>query len=282
MGDTMVGCLAPSIGKQWALRSQDFPTAEHFMDQDQNPYQAPEADSVSSEKERPSEELVRKGQQVYLAIAFFLLATELGTLSLIGGDASPARLVILLGLLMAGWRGHGWAVTLLGLGFAIGILVGGAGVIQAIGSGVPIAIGLTLLFTLVYISILLALLYSPGLKAFFRFQENQRRQRSSTTLQTENVRNIVALTAEASELGRETLKKRNYPTESVLRVIEQPGSHGSFDVQYDLPANDNRDWVGESSGVVILVAKEISDLLEGVTIDAKKGQYVFLEAEKRA
>jgi hypothetical protein len=102
-------------------------------------------------------------------------------------------------------------------------------------------------------------------------------KKSSNLLEagTFNERKIVTLTPHAVELARKIIRDRGFPLESALRIVLQDSNSLQIDIQYDLPLNDDRDWIDRSSGIIILIAKAIAHELEGFTIDAKDGQYVF-------
>ncbi len=92
---------------------------------------------------------------------------------------------------------------------------------------------------------------------------------------TANERKIVTLTPNAVELARKIILDRGFSPESALRIVLRDDNSLQIDVQYDLPWDDDHDWVDGSSGVIVLVAKAIAHQLEGLMIDAQDGQYVF-------
>jgi iron-sulfur cluster assembly protein len=81
-----------------------------------------------------------------------------------------------------------------------------------------------------------------------------------------NRRNVVALSeaaaAKVKELQRENAKK-------YLRVaVKQGGKTGfMYDLQLEDAMDPDKDWVGESRGVLIVVDKSSAHLVEGSTIN---------------
>ena len=92
----------------------------------------------------------------------------------------------------------------------------------------------------------------------------------------DNRRNLVVLTAEAANLARAVIAERQYPDNTLLRVVPVDAPTPSFDIQYDLPSNADDDWVGESSGLAVVVAKSLGEEVEGLVVDVEGGQYAFL------
>jgi Fe-S cluster assembly iron-binding protein IscA len=101
------------------------------------------------------------------------------------------------------------------------------------------------------------------------------RRLSLPTVGAANRRDIVTLTPEAARLFHAIIQQRSFPPDTALRVALSDDRSPRIDVQYDIVSADDQDWVGECSGVTILVAKGVADGLEGLTIDAQGGQYTF-------
>lgn len=88
-------------------------------------------------------------------------------------------------------------------------------------------------------------------------------------------RNIVTVTPDAADLAKSIIKQRGYPKNAAIRVVLAADEIAGFDIRYDLVCVDERDWIGDSSGLPILVAKAIIPQIEGLTVDASGGEYVF-------
>jgi len=97
----------------------------------------------------------------------------------------------------------------------------------------------------------------------------------SPTIEPADRRDIVVLTPEAACLFRAIVKERGFPPDTALRIAFSADRSPPVDVQYDTVSTDGCDWVGESSGVAILVGKGVADGLKGLMVDAQGGQYTF-------
>jgi Fe-S cluster assembly iron-binding protein IscA len=245
------------------------------MNDEQSPNPSPSPAPAAPAAPRSRDLLVRRGRLIYLGIIIFSLSLEFGLPFLLRREPSPIRGALTVGLLFAGWRGHGWAITLLALCLGLGVLLAVLVVFQALIAGLPLAAVAMLAIALAYAGIGLALIYSESLNGFFKYQEQQRRGEGPVAAATSNRRNVVALTPDAAELARQTIASQEYPPETALRVVLRNDGGTGIGVQYDLPSDDDRDWVGESSGVVVLVEKAIAGRLEGLMIDAQGGRYTF-------
>ncbi len=95
-------------------------------------------------------------------------------------------------------------------------------------------------------------------------------------VERDNQKNLVALTPEAANLARAVIAERRYPDNTVLRIVPVDAPTPSFDIHYDLPSNADDDWVGESSGLAVVVAKSLAEEVEGLVVDVERGQYAFL------
>jgi hypothetical protein len=101
-----------------------------------------------------------------------------------------------------------------------------------------------------------------------------------SAIKTENCRNFVELTPGAVELTKKKIQEHNYPSDTALRIIKQDDPTPSFEVKFDLLANDDQDWVGESSGIFVMIEKNIASQLEKFIIDAKNGEFIFYMQQK--
>jgi Fe-S cluster assembly iron-binding protein IscA len=165
----------------------------------------------------------------------------------------------------------------LAIGFALGALYLVCYELpHAIVARLPQAVVLTALFAAAYVGIPLVMVRSRSLNAFFKHQEQQRHGETFVAPGTENRRNVVTLTPAAAELARKIVSERGFPPGTALRIVRHKDGDRRIDVQYDVPADDDRDWIGESLSIVVLIDKTIASELEGLTIDAANGQYVFL------
>ena len=184
--------------------------------------------------------------------------------------------------LVAAWQGYGWAISLLAISFALGILVTIAMLTLAISAGSRVGIVVCLLYGLAAAAILRALFCSRSLNAFFKHQEQHRSSAASAEETASDKRNLVTLTPAAAELVRRNITDRQYPPETALRVVRRDDRQPGIDVQYDVVSDDGRDWVGESSGIVVLVSQAISDQVDGLTIDVENGAYAFRLSKRTA
>ena len=94
--------------------------------------------------------------------------------------------------------------------------------------------------------------------------------------------NIVTFTPSATALAENIIKQRGYARDAAVRVVLTADEIAGFDIQYDLVCVDERDWIGNSSGLPILVAKAINPQIEGLTVDASGGEYVFKREKTKA
>jgi len=237
-----------------------------------NPYRSPDACRDTVESPVPDGSLVRRGEFVYLAIAVSLLVLEVAPPVFLGTDPALFRLTVLSILLIAGWAGQGWAVALLAVLIVVNVLVTTAILVQAMAAGSwPAMVG-CLVNGVAGVVILSALFKSRSLNAFLK-------SKHPSKIATEDgkipERNLVSLSAAAADLFRRNVAERGFPPETALRVVLADHVEHGFDVRYDVVSEDGHDWVGESSGVTVLVSKEMADKVEGLTIDAQDGAYVF-------
>lgn len=241
-----------------------------------NPYQSPASETEAVGAPASPDNLVDRGRMAYLGIVAFLLFILVVLPPVFGAELPLVRLALTGGLLFAVWRGHGWAITLLALQLGLGILI--AGLVElpaAIVTGSTVAIAVLLSLGAAYAAIVVAMVRSQSLNAFFKHQEQQRLGATLVAPTPENRRNVVTLTSAAAELARQIIADRRFSPETALRVVIRRSDDRRFDIEYDIPLDDDRDWVGECSGVTVLVEKAIASELEELTIDAADGQYVF-------
>lgn len=237
--------------------------------------------SVDLDSGPPDVHLVARGRAILLVlIGTFLVLDLIWTFATYWQSQTPSWTDIMdygltYGLLYAVWRGYTWAITLTKILTAINVILS------------PIIGGLLLSnmirphFTMVE---LLAGVVQSGVlwvcltrsKSINEFLRHQRQVRTKgIAAMTGNRRNVVVLTPDAAELTHKTITDRGFSPETALRVVLGKGDNSQIGVEYDVPLDDERDWVGESSGVVVLVEKAIASQLEGLTIDARDGQYAF-------
>lgn len=144
------------------------------MNQEGNPYQSPAPLSTKTAS-LPERNLVARGRFIYLGIVLFLLATNIGLVLAMGGEPDGLRLGLSLGLFYAGWRGHGWAIILLVIGFALGTLFCLVDTLHSISIGSPEMFLLGLGLTAACAVIVWMFLRSKSLDAFFKHQVRRRR-----------------------------------------------------------------------------------------------------------
>jgi hypothetical protein len=93
-----------------------------------------------------------------------------------GIEPDSVRIALSLALFIAAWRGHGWAIVLLVVGFVMGALFGLIGMIQVASISRPIPMLVLLVMTAAYAGIVLAFIRSEALDAFFKHQSHRRRR----------------------------------------------------------------------------------------------------------
>ncbi len=141
------------------------------MNEEQEPSQ-----SSSPDIPEPSPDpLVSYGRTNYLGIILVVFLAETGTLFLPHQEPSPIRLGLAVGLFAAAWYGFDWAIFLLALGFATGVLLAALATVLAIIAGAELTFFLSLTVGVAYAAIVVALFRSRSLNAFFKFQSQQRR-----------------------------------------------------------------------------------------------------------
>lgn len=94
---------------------------------------------------------------------------------------------------------------------------------------------------------------------------------------TENSRNIVRLTRAAADEVRRVIIDRQFAPDTAVRVVPIEPTIGDYEIQYDLPVNDGRDWQMQSEALTVLVNKsdvDDSDLSE-IVVDFKDGRFTF-------
>jgi len=157
------------------------------MADENNPYKPLVSNSKSVSAPESSDVQVRRGRLAYLAVVVVSLIGELSPTILLGATLDPVGLALLVVLLFAVWRGHGWAITLMKILLALAVL--GALVLVAVFSPADLAVksGGRLTVEVVasmgvaYAIILYALLSSRSLQAFFKYQRQRRHHASRFT-----------------------------------------------------------------------------------------------------
>lgn len=146
------------------------------MNSKPNPYQAPQASTSApaAQDAQVHATLVARGKLLLGAILFAWVFLELGLPLLLGEAVSPIRMGLAFILWFAVWRGHGWAITLTAFLFGLGLLIAVASIVSALSKGSPIACLLSLVIAGLDALIVLTLLRSPSLNAFFKAQARTR------------------------------------------------------------------------------------------------------------
>jgi Fe-S cluster assembly iron-binding protein IscA len=98
---------------------------------------------------------------------------------------------------------------------------------------------------------------------------------AATVVNSEERRKVVFISPTAADYAASTIAGRNYPSDTVLRIVESDDSDAPYEVKYDVGADADRDWIDESGGVVVVVDKTLAERVEGLTIDIRDGKYVF-------
>ncbi len=115
----------------------------------------------------------------------------------------------------------------------------------------------------------------PSIVCFVAGARLRRKNRLSQIKGSENRRHIVNVTPRAAELAARAIASCNYPNDTVLRVVVSDDPNTPYDLKYDLPPSTDCDWISESLGVTVVVEKAIAEQVQGLTIDARDGCYVF-------
>lgn len=92
---------------------------------------------------------------------------------------------------------------------------------------------------------------------------------------TGHTKSVVQLTERAADLARRRIAERGYPPETALAVRVGDEFGPEYEVRYDLPESDGRQWCCISHGITVLVEKEEEEMLEGLIVDEEDGEFVF-------
>jgi Fe-S cluster assembly iron-binding protein IscA len=87
------------------------------------------------------------------------------------------------------------------------------------------------------------------------------------------VGNVVALTAAAVEELKRRHQAGKFSSDAVVRIGAPRQLGESFAVAFDYLEADGQDWIGQSHGIPIVVAKEDAPELAGKTIDFREGRF---------
>lgn len=153
------------------------------MNQEENPYRSPTMVWSNESAARRDRDLVARGRILYLGIVLFYLLVDIGLVLAVGGEEPDGvRIGLGLAVFYAGWRGHGWAIALLFVGFALGTLFGLIAVFESVSYNVAWPLWLGLGVTTVYAVITWAFIRSKSLNAFFKHQSRRRRETPDAAL----------------------------------------------------------------------------------------------------
>ena len=94
------------------------------MNRDENPNRPPALLSNDTPVSPSGRDLVARGRLLYFGIVLFVLFIEIPLTLTMGSEPNSELIALSLALFIAGWRGHGWAIALLGVGFVFGVLIG--------------------------------------------------------------------------------------------------------------------------------------------------------------
>jgi Fe-S cluster assembly iron-binding protein IscA len=94
---------------------------------------------------------------------------------------------------------------------------------------------------------------------------------------TQHEREVVRLTERGAEHARDVMKTRGFPDTTAIQVeVEQAGGETTYEITFDdQPPENGTVWKWESHGVRVIVAKRIAAQVEGLTVDAWDGEFVF-------
>lgn len=100
---------------------------------------------------------------------------------------------------------------------------------------------------------------------------------------TGDSRNIVRLTPAAAVEARRVIAESRFAPGTVVRVAIIEPTVGDYEIQYDLPINDGRDWQMQSESLTILVDKtEFGDWDDRqISVDFKDGRFTFDREQQR-
>jgi Fe-S cluster assembly iron-binding protein IscA len=98
---------------------------------------------------------------------------------------------------------------------------------------------------------------------------------SVPVVRSENFQNIVELTPNARQLTRQIRHDRRFPNDTGLRILINTDKVPPFEIKFDLPTDDDSDWIGESDGIFVMIKKTMALQLRGLAIDASNGEFVF-------
>jgi len=165
--------------------------------------------------------LVRRGRMIYLGIILFVILAEVGMSFFLNEEPSPIRLGLAVGLFAAAWYGFDWAILLLAFGFATGVLVAISATVLALMAGAELAFFLSLTVGVAYAAIVVALIRSRSLNAFFKFQSQLRRAEAPG--QGEDSAGVDPVLGDADRLV--TIATYNLPdiAQAEMLLLEQEG-----------------------------------------------------------
>lgn len=94
---------------------------------------------------------------------------------------------------------------------------------------------------------------------------------------TRHARSVFRLTPSAADEVRRVLSERGFAPGTAMRVVAVDPTVDDFEIEYDLPINDGRDWQMQSEGLLVLVDKRAVEKwdLHDVLVDFEKGRFTF-------
>jgi hypothetical protein len=118
-------------------------------------------------------------------------------------------------------------------------------------------------------------LFMPSAVCFILATLLREKKALSRVVSAEDRQRIVSLTPRAAALAASTIATRNYPSETALRIVLSDDSDAPYVVKHDVPSDMDRDWIAESCGIDVVFEKTLVGQIDGLTIDARDGNYVF-------
>ncbi len=81
----------------------------------------------------------------------------------------------------------------------------------------------------------------------------------------------------AADEMRRVIAERGFAAGTAVRVVPFDPTNGDYQIEYDLPINDGRDWQTETQGLTVLIDKSAVDSmgLVAIQIDFQNGRFTF-------
>jgi Fe-S cluster assembly iron-binding protein IscA len=86
---------------------------------------------------------------------------------------------------------------------------------------------------------------------------------------------VVDFTDAAVQEIRRRHAQAKFGSEVVVRVECEPPDYHKINITFDYPIADERDWIGESNGIPVVIDREIAPEIQGSTVDFSAGQFVL-------